>query len=58
MKKMLKQARRNICRAIYYWDNCPMDCRKDWRTMAQNALAMVALVLFTIAILSVILITL
>lgn len=58
MKKMFRYARRNICRAIYYWDSCPAGYGKNWKCIAQNALAMIALVFAAIAILSVMLIAL
>lgn len=38
MKKMLKRIRRNVCRTIYYADFCPVDNRRNYRELAENAL--------------------
>ena len=31
VEKYLRALRHRTCRAIYYWDSCPSDCRKNWK---------------------------
>ena len=32
--KLLKYIRYRICRSIYYADQCPNDCRKNYKALA------------------------
>lgn len=46
MKKQMRYIRYRICRSIYYADQCPRDCRKDYNDIAKT----VTMVLATIPI--------
>lgn len=51
VKKMYRKTRYNVCRAIYYADQCPVGYKKDYKKMFTNGLYTIALVFATIAIL-------
>lgn len=38
MKKMFRHIRYRVCRTIYYADQCPRDCRKNYGKLAMMAL--------------------
>lgn len=38
MKKLFKYIRFRICRNIYYADQCPRDCRKNYNNIGRNVL--------------------
>lgn len=38
IKKFLFYLRRDICRAIVSYDNCPVDCRKNYKGIFTNIL--------------------
>lgn len=41
IKRELRYIRYRICRNIYYADQCPKDCRKDFRETAKNLAGMI-----------------
>ena len=38
MKKMFSHIRYRVCRTIYYADQCPKDCRKNYSELAMMVL--------------------
>lgn len=38
MKKMFRHIRYRVCRTIYYADQCPKDCRKNYGELAMMVL--------------------
>lgn len=44
MNKAFKHIRHKVCRTIYYFDWCPLDNRKSYRKIADNAFSGVMLV--------------
>ena len=38
MKRELRYIRYRICRSIYYADQCPNDCRKNYRGIGKSIL--------------------
>ena len=43
MKKELRYIRYRICRSIYYADQCPNDCRKNYNNIGKNILCALGL---------------
>ncbi len=43
MKRELRYIRYRICRSIYYADQCPNDCRKNYNNIGKNILSALAL---------------
>lgn len=43
MKRELRYIRYRICRSIYYADQCPNDCRKNYNNIDKNILSALAL---------------
>lgn len=43
MKRELRYIRYRICRSIYYADQCPNDCRKNYNNIGKNVLSALAL---------------
>lgn len=43
MKRELRHIRYRICRSIYYADQCPNDCRKNYNNIGKNILSALAL---------------
>lgn len=43
MKKELRYIRYRICRSIYYADQCPNDCRKNYSNIGKNILSALVL---------------
>lgn len=43
MKRELRYIRYRICRSIYYADQCPNDCRKNYNNIGKNILFALAL---------------
>ena len=48
IKKELRYIRYRICRSIYYADQCPKDCRKNYSIVGQNILGALALCAMTL----------
>lgn len=42
MKRELRHIRYRICRSIYYADQCPNDCRKNYNNIGKNILSALA----------------
>lgn len=42
MKRELRYIRYRICRSIYYADQCPNDCRKNYNNIGKNILSALA----------------
>ena len=38
IKREFRYVRYRVCRDIYYADQCPNDCRKNYRNIGQNIL--------------------
>ena len=38
IKREFRYIRYRVCRDIYYADQCPSDCRKNYRNIGQNIL--------------------
>jgi hypothetical protein len=51
IKKELRYIRYRICRNIYYADQCPKDCRKNFKEIAKNlaGMALVCMMVFFMA---------
>lgn len=43
MKRELRYIRYRICRSIYYADQCPNDCRKNYNNIGKSILSALAL---------------
>lgn len=43
MKRELRYIRYRICRSIYYADQCPNDCRKNYSNIGKNILSALVL---------------
>lgn len=43
MKRELRYIRYRICRSIYYADQCPNDCRKNYNNIGKNILSALVL---------------
>lgn len=43
MKKELRYIRYRICRSIYYADQCPNGCRKNYNNIGKNILCALGL---------------
>lgn len=43
MKRELRYIRYRICRSIYYADQCPNDCRKNYNNIGKNVLCALGL---------------
>ena len=42
MRRELRYIRYRICRSIYYADQCPNDCRKNYNNIGKNILSALA----------------
>lgn len=43
IKRELRYIRYKVCRNIYYADQCPNDCRKNYRNIGKNILSALVL---------------
>lgn len=43
IKRELRYIRYKVCRNIYYADQCPNDCRKDYKAIGMKILGAVAM---------------
>jgi len=43
IKREFRHIRYRICRSIYYADQCPNDCRKNYSNIGKNILSALAL---------------
>ena len=50
MKKQMRYIRYRVCRSIYYADQCPKDCRKDYNNIAKTVGMVLAITPIAIAI--------
>lgn len=50
MKKQMRYIRYRVCRSIYYADQCPRDCRKDYNNIAKTVIMVLATIPIAMAI--------
>ena len=49
MKREFRYIRYRICRSIYYADQCPRDCRKNYHHIAKTIASAIAIAPFLLA---------
>ena len=49
MKRQFKYIRYRICRNIYYADQCPRDCQKNYGNIAKTIASVIAITPFLLA---------
>ena len=49
IRRTFRRIRHRICRNIYYFDSCPIECRKNFKNLLLEGLACMALCVAGIA---------